>query len=102
MNKLVNVEDMSSELLECVMEYYRNEIEDEETKELVVAILRYLYNNTNDEKLKKQIVGIVDEFEYCLHCGNKLIYYDYEEVHYEVPPPNIEYLSEILCPCCDF
>ena len=101
MSKLSNVENMSSELLECIMEYYRNEIDNEETKELVATILRYLYDNTTDNNLKRQISEIVSDLGYCLECGNKLQDYTYEEVHSEVPPPNIEYITETLCPCCD-
>ena len=101
MTTLVNIENMSSELLECVMEYYRDEIDNEETKELVVAILRYLYSKTTDKKLRVQIDDIICSMGYCLTCGNKLRDYTYEEYHNETSPPSVEYLTETICPNCD-
>lgn len=101
MSNLMNVEDMSSELLECVMEYYRNEIKNEQTKELVVAILRYLYDKTDDKELHTQISDIIHDMDYCLDCGSKLQAYTYKEYHTEVPPPNIEYMTEMFCPRCE-
>ena len=102
MSELYNVDDLGSELIDCVMECYRDDIDKEETKELVSSILRYLYSITKDSKIKSQIADIVEnQLEYCITCGNKLAYYEWEEVHTEVPPPNVEYMSTIYCPCCD-
>lgn len=102
MRKLYNVDNMDYELIDCVMECYRDEIKNEETKELVSSILRYLYSITEDEKIHKQIVEIVEEqLGYCVTCGNKLCYHEWEEIHTEVPPPNVEHMCEKYCPCCN-
>ena len=39
MSELYNVDDLGSELIDCVMECYRDDIDKEETKELVIQAI---------------------------------------------------------------
>ena len=99
-----NVDNMSSELLDCVMEYFRKDNSDltEDDKEAIVSVLRYLYFTTTDKKLQNQISDIMlEDLKYCVDCGGKLKLYTWQEVHTEVPPPNIETFSDYFCPECD-
>ena len=104
MARLYNVDNMDSELIDCVIECYRDEIEknNEDAKELVSSILRYLYSITDDKNIQEQIKNIVQgQLGYCIICGNKYATITYEEIHDETSPSSIEYLSDIVCPCCD-
>ena len=100
----MEVVDMSSELLDCVMEYFKQDNGDytEDDREAIASILHYLYHNTTNSNLQNQIRNIMSEdLKYCVDCGSKLKLYTWQEVHTEVPPPNIETFSDYFCPECD-
>lgn len=87
-------ENCSWEVLEAVTDLLDNT---EESKELVASICRYLYDTNTDDKMKDGCVEILNDINYCLSCGSKMIYYEWNETR----PIGVETMSGYFCPICD-
>ena len=93
------MECFACEVVSTITDYYSKD--GKEGKELVKNMLLYLYHTTTDDKLKQTILDWFNEEQYCISCGEKLIPYEYCEVHDELPYDNKEWLVDYVCPVCD-
>lgn len=87
---------MIYELLEALVEQYEsNDIE------ILAEILHWLYHNTTNYQLQNAITDYMDEYGYCVECGEKLVLYEGSETHTELDGNPIEHYSLLMCPKCD-
>lgn len=92
---MINVVNMSEEIVEAIKEYYKN---DEET---AVDCLLYLAE-TKVLPLGYVIYRTLNRMGRCIECGNKLKSYTYTQYHDELDePPMRELITETYCPQCD-
>lgn len=91
-----NVLNFSREIIDLICDDFKDD------ERLVIDVLRYLYYTSTDDKMKEQIVMILNDYQYCLECGNKLETYTYEEPHTELNPIAYEIMTDVYCPVCDF
>ena len=66
-------DNYSTEVLESVCFEYKSD------KDTMVEMLRYLYHNTTDDVLRYKVINILNEFNICVDCGDKMEYYEWTE-----------------------
>lgn len=86
--------DMHDEVIEAVLEYYKD---DEET---AVDCLIYL-SSLKCLPLAVHAEVAIDSMGRCPVCGCKLERYTHRELHTELDEPCYETLTEVYCPNCD-
>lgn len=89
------VENYSREIIDLICEEFKDD------EQLVMNVLRYLCHCITDDKMKSQIEDIFNDYHYCLECGNKLQYYEFQEPHTELTPVAYETIGIYECPVCD-
>ena len=89
------MENMSFEILEAIRDTYNDGTED--SNELIAKCAYFLYHTCNDETLRHDCVEIMNDTHYCLSCGNKMIFYEWEEVR----PIGVEMMGTYDCPICN-
>lgn len=85
---------MSYEILELITEAQMS-------TEEKVEYLHYLYGTTTDYKLQDLIKYWFIDNNYCINCGEKLKYNEWQECHTELCGNPREIFSEWYCPHCD-
>lgn len=88
------MESLATETLEAIKEYADGSTE---SKELISAICHYLYHTTTDDKMKRGCVDIMNDINYCVSCGSKMVYYEWNETR----PIGVETMSGYFCPIDD-
>lgn len=89
-------ENFATEVISLITETF------EDDEQLMIDILRYLYKTSEDDCMILQIIEVFGEYEYCINCGSKLHYYEWDEIHSELDYNNIEHCGAMMCPNCDF
>ena len=88
-------EDMSFEILEAIRDTYDDKTES--SNELIAKCMFYLYHTSDNEKLRQGCVEIMNDLNYCIQCGLKMQYYQWEESR----PIGAEILGCYDCPNCN-
>lgn len=89
------MENFSQEIVDLIMTDWKAD------ESLVIKSLLYLYHTTTDYDMKDMIENVFNDMGYCVNCGSKLMNYEWEEVHTELPYNNIETMNIQLCPICN-
>ena len=89
------MENMSVAVLDSICESYKSD------KDLIATILHYLYKTSTDVKMHSQIHDVMTDMNYCIECGEKLISYEWKEVHDELEGNPYEYRYATFCHKCD-
>jgi hypothetical protein len=89
---------MGKEIVEAIKHYY-GLATDEERRGCAKA-LHYLYHITDDNDLRLEIVNEMNALNYCIECGNKLQWYEWEEPVEELGYVNYELKGAYDCPYC--
>lgn len=88
------MENFSSEIFDTIVDYFS------EDKDILKDGLLYLYKTTNDDKLKRKIVEWFNKENYCISCGEKMVYYKWYEKHNELDDNAKEHFYSYDCPNC--
>lgn len=88
--------DMHDEVVEAVVEHYKDADED-----IAADCLVYLAS-LKDMRLAYAAIRELEAMERCPECGSKLESYTHQIRHPEVDePPMFEEVTEVYCPQCD-
>ena len=87
--------DMHDEVVEAVVEYYKNADED-----IAADCLVYL-SSLKCLPLAVHAQVQLDAMGRCAVCGCKLDRYTHRELHTELDEPCYETLTDVYCPNCD-
>ena len=90
-----NIEDMSAEALDAILDAYKDD------KELLSTILFFLYHTSDDDRLRQNIATLMKDMDKCISCNSDLMTYEFQEVHYELDNNDIETFAVKLCSHCD-
>ena len=87
--------DMRYEIVDAVVEQYKNADED-----IAADCLVYL-SSLKCLPLAVTADTALESMGRCTRCGTKLERYTHRELHTELDEPCYETLTEVYCPCCD-
>lgn len=87
--------DMHDEVIEAVVEHYKDADED-----IAADCLVYL-SSLKCLPLAYTADTALESMGRCTKCGTKLERYIHRELHTELDEPCYETLTDVYCPCCD-
>ena len=87
--------DMRDEVVEAVVEHYKDVDED-----IAADCLVYL-SSRKCLPLAVTADAVLVSMGRCTRCGTKLERYTHRELHTELDEPCYETMIEVYCPCCD-
>lgn len=90
-----NIENMSNELLDAILDTYKDD------KELIATILFFLYHTSDDNRLRQNIATLMEDMDKCISCNSDVLTYKFQEVHSELDNNDVETFVTKLCSHCD-
>ena len=90
-----NIENMSTEALDAILDTYKDD------KELISTILFFLYHTSDDDRLRQNIATLMEDMDKCISCNSDVMTYEFQEVHNELDNNDIETFVAKLCSHCD-
>lgn len=93
------MENMNSEIIDAVIEYFDDKKED--SKDLIRNCLIWMKENSKNITMADRINKWFYENDYCKYCGSEMNEIHIEEIHTEILGNPVEKLIEVYCPKCD-